>query len=104
MKLRFTPDALTEIDAILAGIADISPSGAANVRNRLDAVLDRLADQPRCGTLTSSPRLRRIVVRPYSYLLFYQIAEDAVVVIALRHAARDPVSMPDAAPRPPPES
>nr|WP_313901838.1 hypothetical protein [Methylobacterium sp. J-030] len=30
---------------------------------------------------------------PYPYWLFYQIAEGAIVIITLRHAARDPHSM-----------
>ncbi|WP_160532808.1 type II toxin-antitoxin system RelE/ParE family toxin [Methylobacterium sp. 2A] len=98
MKLRFTPDALADIDSVLSGIADTSPSGALSVRNRLQAVFDRLLDQPRSGTRTNSPRLRRILVTPYPYWLFYQIAEGAIVIIALRHAARDPRSMPDAGP------
>ncbi|WP_342109687.1 type II toxin-antitoxin system RelE/ParE family toxin [Methylobacterium sp. SI9] len=98
VKLRFTPDALADIDSVLSGIADTSPSGALSVRTRLDAVLDRLLEQPRSGTRTNSPPLRRILVTPYPYWLFYQIAEGAIIVIALRHAARDPRSMPDAGP------
>ena len=95
MKLRFTPDALAEIDAVLSGIADKSPTGAFNVRMRMETVLDRLADHPLSGMRTSSPPLRRILIRPYPYLIFYEPQGDAVVVIGVRHAARDPLSMPD---------
>jgi plasmid stabilization system protein ParE len=94
VNLRFTPDALTEIDAILRGIADKSPAGAFSVRRQIEAVLDRLLDHPLCGTRTSSPPLRRILVRPYPYLIFYEPRNDAVVIVGLRHAARDPFSMP----------
>ncbi len=87
MKLRFTSDALAEIDAVLGGIADKSPTGAFNVRLQIEAVLDRLVDHPLCGTRTSSPPLRRILVRPYPYLIFYEPKDDAVVIVGLRHAA-----------------
>ena len=95
MKLRFTPDALAEVDSVLSGISDMSPTGAANLRRRIEAVLDRMVDHPLCGARTSSPPLRRILVRPYPYWIFYEPKDDAVVVIAMRHAARDPFSMPD---------
>jgi plasmid stabilization system protein ParE len=35
-----------------------------------------------------------MVVLPYPYLIFYEVKEDEVVVIAVRHGARDPVGMP----------
>lgn len=104
MKLRFTSDALAEIDAVLGGIADKSPTGAFNVRRQIEAVLDRLVDHPLCGTRTSSPPLRRILVRPYPYLIFYEPKDDAVVIVGLRHAARDPFSMPGGQTDPAPTS
>ncbi|WP_342163631.1 type II toxin-antitoxin system RelE/ParE family toxin [Methylobacterium sp. SD21] len=104
MKLRFTPDALAEMDAVLGGVADKSPIGASNVRRRIEATLDRLIDHPLCGARTSSPPLRRILVRPYPYLIFYEPRDDAVIVIAVRHAARDPFSMPGDQPDPDPKS
>ena len=94
MKLRFTPDALAELDALLSGIADKSPAGASNFRMRMEAVLDRLLDHPLSGTRTSSPPLRRVLIGPYPYLMFYEPQDDAIVVIGVRHAARDPLSMP----------
>jgi len=38
--------------------------------------------------------LRRIVVYPYPYLIFYQILDDEIVIHGVRHAARKPSSMP----------
>ena len=98
MRLRFTPDALADIDSLLSGIADKSPPGALRVRNRLNAVRDRILDHPRSGTRTNAQRLRRILVTPYPYWLFRQITDGAIVIIALRHSARDPHAMPDAGP------
>jgi plasmid stabilization system protein ParE len=33
---------------------------------------------------------------PYPYLVFYQAREDEIIIHAVRHAARDPASMPGA--------
>ncbi len=38
--------------------------------------------------------MRRILARPY--LIFYVVTEDEVVVVGIRHGARDPATMPDA--------
>jgi toxin ParE1/3/4 len=50
---------------------------------------------PGLGRRTSNGRLRRIGATPYPYLVFYEWTADEVIVIAIRHAARDPASMPD---------
>jgi toxin ParE1/3/4 len=55
-----------------------------------------LTQHPHSGQQTSILRLRRIVVAPYPYLLFYEVLEDEIVVIGVRHASRDPATMPDA--------
>jgi toxin ParE1/3/4 len=31
---------------------------------------------------------------PYPYLIFYKVAEDEIIIHAIRHTARDPSSMP----------
>lgn len=96
MRVRFTPQALAELDGVLDYIAARSPQGAAHVRDRVRAALAALSEQPGTGARTSNPRLRRLVLRPYPYLLFYEVREAEVVVIGLRHAARDPGTMPGA--------
>ena len=79
---------------VLSHIAARSPRSAARVRDRVRTALDALAEHPGLGARTSNPRLRRLVLRPYPYLLFYEAREAEVVVIGLRHAARDPGTMP----------
>ncbi|GJD44669.1 hypothetical protein AFCDBAGC_2536 [Methylobacterium cerastii] len=44
---------------------------------------------------TRLPGLRWIAANPYPYVVFYEVSGDTIVVIAIRHAARDPDSMPD---------
>jgi len=38
--------------------------------------------------------MRRIVVTPYPYLIFYEPAEDEIIFIGIRHNARAPATMP----------
>ncbi|MGH1587169.1 type II toxin-antitoxin system RelE/ParE family toxin [Methylobacterium phyllosphaerae] len=96
MKLRFTAAAAAELDDLLTDIARSSPHGTRRIQGRIRAILDLLLDQPRSGRLTDLGALRRIVVRPYPYLIFYEIREDALIVVGIRHGARSPSSMPGA--------
>ena len=94
MKLRFTPEALSELDVILAYISERSPQGAERVKARLLGLAGFIQDQPHGGRKTSEPGLRRIVATPYPYLVFYEVKDDEVGIVGVRHGARDPGSMP----------
>ncbi len=94
MNLRFTPAALAELDDAISFIASRSPSGARNVAARIRDIAASLTRQPRLGRRTSDGRLRRITATPYPYHVFYEATEAEVIVIAVRHAARDPATMP----------
>ena len=94
MKLRFTPQAISELDAILDYIAARSPHGAERVKARLLGLAGFIQDQPRSGRKTSEAGLRRIVATPYPYVVFYEVKDDEVVIVGVRHGARDPGSMP----------
>lgn len=96
MRLRYTPDAAAELDAVLTYIAERSPHGARRVQRRIQSVIDLLLRHPRSGRPTSLPPMRRIAVTSYPYLIFYEASEDEVVILGIRHAARDPASMPGA--------
>lgn len=94
MRLRYTPGALAELDEALTYLTKRSPQGARRVQARIQAATDLLAEHPKRGQPTSNPRLRRIVAAPYAYLIFYEATEEEIIIIGVRHAARDPASMP----------
>jgi plasmid stabilization system protein ParE len=94
VKLRYTPRALIELDEVLAYIAEHSPQAAWRVQTRIQAITALLLLHPFSGRRTSNPRLRRIAVTPYPYLVFYEARDDEIIIHAVRHGARDPASMP----------
>jgi toxin ParE1/3/4 len=96
VRLRYTPRALAELDEILTYIGERSPQGAQRVQARIQAVIDLLMKHPKSGHATSNPNLRRIVAAPYPYLIFYRAAQEEIIIIGVRHSARDPASMPGA--------
>jgi plasmid stabilization system protein ParE len=76
---------------ILDYIEAQSPQGAESVRRRLQAVVQLLADHPNVGRATSKGDIRRAVVRPYPYVIFYRPEPAGIVIHAVRHAARRPL-------------
>jgi toxin ParE1/3/4 len=90
LNLRYTPRALAELADILAYIAERSPQGARHVQARIEAITSLLRQYPLSGQPTSESGLRRIVTLPYPYLVFYETTTEEVVIIGVRHAAREP--------------
>ena len=94
MRLRYTLRGAAELDQVLDYIEMLSPQGAHHVRARIRTIIDLLLQHPQAGQLTSKGRLRRMIVSPYPYLIFYEATEDEIVIHGVRHAARRP-SIPD---------
>ena len=94
MKIRYTAPAFADLSLILDYIAARSPQGANRVQARIQAVIELLISHPHIGVRTEDPAIRRLTTLPYPYLVFYEITETEVIVHAIRHAARNPSSMP----------
>jgi plasmid stabilization system protein ParE len=92
MKLRYTRTALRQIDTTLDYIALRSPQGARSVNKRIIAALALMQEYPQAGQMTSREGMRRIVLAPYPYVIFYRVAADEIVVSRFRHTAQRPAS------------
>jgi plasmid stabilization system protein ParE len=96
VRIRYTRPALDDLTAILDTIAARAPRAAKRVQTRIQAFIDLLSLHPLIGVRTDDPEIRRLPTPPYPYLVFYQAREDEIIIHAVRHAARDPASMPGA--------
>jgi len=90
MQVRFTAFARRQIGEIFSYIARDNPRAARKVRQRILQVAELLEDNPEIGRTTSRAGVRVLTVRPYPYLIFYRIADDAVSIVSVRHGARRP--------------
>ena len=96
MKLRYTIPAHADLNSVLDYIEAHSPQGARRVKARIQAITDLLLLHPGMGTRTDDPAIRRMTAQPYPYVVFYEATEDELIIHAIRHAARDPSTMPGA--------
>ena len=91
MKVRYTRRAIRQLAEILDYVDARSPQGAENIKRRLQAIIDLLADHPNSGRLTNKRDIRRAVVRPYPYVIFYRPDATGIVIHGVRHTARKPL-------------
>jgi plasmid stabilization system protein ParE len=90
VKLRYTPSALKQIDDAIDYIGQQSPDGAVHVAKRLNDIINMLSAQPMAGPPTSRGNIRRFVVTPYPYCIYYRLTKTDLVIIGIRHTSRRP--------------
>jgi toxin ParE1/3/4 len=88
MKIRYSATALLEADEILSYIAGHNRSAALAVRERFQHTIAMLAEIPQLAQLTDEPGVRKMPVRSSPYVIFYTVENDEVVILCIRHGAR----------------
>jgi toxin ParE1/3/4 len=96
VRLRYTSVAIADLAEILDFVADRYPQQARTVQARIQAVIDLLLRYPFIRAATTNPEIRRMPTTPYPYVVFYEVANDEVIIHAVRHGARDPSANPGA--------
>lgn len=89
MKVRYTPVAEQDLEAIGDWIAEDSPRGAVAFIERLNRACDSLGALPLAFPIDPELvdlALRKRVVGPY--LIFYRVTEE-VEIVRVIHGARD---------------
>ena len=91
MRLRFTDQATEDLAAIADYILPRSPVGARHVRDDILASARTLTHWPDIGRRQKVEGVRKLVTRRYQYLIYYAFdkAADEVLILAIRHPARD---------------
>jgi plasmid stabilization system protein ParE len=88
-EVRWTPDALEDLDAICLFIARDSPTHAAAFAHRAFQATDRLAKAPSLGRMV--PELGRKEIREIilgNYRIVYTLSGNYVQIVTVHHGAR----------------
>jgi toxin ParE1/3/4 len=86
MKLRYERGALADLDEIFAYIAANSREAAGHLVARIEKVAAQVAASPHIGGTTRKSGFLRFPVG--KYLIVYEIVNDDVVILYVRHSAR----------------
>jgi toxin ParE1/3/4 len=90
MRVRYTPRARDDLDAIHSYLSAQSPAAAASVLRRIRTRIDRLADFPFMAPMTELAGIRGLSIVRYPYKAYYRIIDDEVVILHVRDARRIP--------------
>ncbi len=52
--------------------------------------MDLLLHHPFVGSMTARGGIRPVAARPYPYAITYRVADDEIIVLGIRHTARQP--------------
>lgn len=86
MRIVWTDDAVASLEAIVTYISAFNPAAAGALAAKLIAVADSLEVFPDRGRDAGVGRREMTIVWPY--ILRYRIADDDVIILRVRHGAR----------------
>ncbi|MEG8023607.1 type II toxin-antitoxin system RelE/ParE family toxin [Sphingomonas aurantiaca] len=83
----WTDDAVANLEAIVTYISAFNPAAAGALADRFIEVADSLGVFPYRGRDVGGGRRETTTVWPY--VLRYRVVENAVIILRVRHGARD---------------
>ena len=86
-EIVWTEDAVAHLEAIVAYVEAFDPDAARRLGERLIALADSLAEFPDRGRDAGDGRRELTTVWPY--ILRYRVVRDHVIILRIRHGARD---------------
>jgi toxin ParE1/3/4 len=95
MKVVYTDAALRDLDDITIWLKGRYPGLGTAVERRLRLVVAHLARWPDSMRASAQrPRVRVASLGRYPYKIFYRVSGDAVEILHIHHAAREPWDAP----------
>jgi toxin ParE1/3/4 len=92
MRVRFSPRAVRDLNGIAEYISLENPAAAMRVRNAILKSIEVVAAFPSAGRLQSVSKVRKLITRPYNYVVYYAVETDRaeVRIVTIQHPARNP--------------
>lgn len=89
------PAAEADVRAAVASYREVSDDLAASFLEQVDRLLQRLSVFPRSAQAVQGyDTVRRALVRRFSFAVFYDESDGAIVVLRVIHTSRAPSSWP----------
>jgi toxin ParE1/3/4 len=91
MRVRFTPAARAQLDAIFAYVAGENPRAARDLVCAIQGLASLVQTHPRLGRPANRRGVHVVTVSRKPYRLLYRVAGDEVLIQAVRHTSRRPL-------------
>ena len=89
MRVRWSTSAADDLARIVTHIRGDNPSAAQRVAKTIYAAVAQLRRFPYLGRLGSVENTRELVFPPWPYIAVYEIVEDQVHVLRIRHSSQN---------------
>ena len=89
MKILWSPEAIQDLGALRSYIAEDNPAAAQRMALRIvEAVEQRLPDNPHVGRPGRVPGTRELVIPRTPYIVPYRVHRGALEILRVYHGAR----------------
>jgi plasmid stabilization system protein ParE len=90
VRVRFTPQARSDLESILQYIDVSSPLGARSVKRAIRKTIEFIGEFPEGGRRAGEQETRVLPAGRYPYLIYWSIEGGEVWIVHIRHARRRP--------------
>ena len=92
MRIAYSPRAVTDLAEIGDYLAERNPNAAAAVEQRIRTIVELIALFPASGRMLEERTAVRVIpLGNYPYRIFYTTSGDELIILHIRHGAREPV-------------
>lgn len=88
MKIRFTPNAHADIYAVYDYIATDNLTAAQHTLDKIENMIDHLADHPQLGRTGRVSDTRELIVPDTPYIVAYELTPETIDILAIIHSSR----------------
>jgi toxin ParE1/3/4 len=88
-RVRWTNTAATDFTRVVERIREDNPPAAHRVAQTIYKGVAALRTFPQRGRIGLAPETRELVFAPWPYIVVYEIIENEVQVLRIRHASQD---------------
>lgn len=88
-RVRWTANAASDLTRIVERIRQDNPEAARRVARAIYTAIAELRHFPHRGRIGLVENTREIVFAPWPFVAVYEIVEDQVRVLRIRHTAQD---------------
>jgi toxin ParE1/3/4 len=90
MRVRYTPRALADREAIFDYIDKRNPHAAREVKSYIDKQISELGNSVVRHRLIPKLDVHALWLGRYPYIVYYRVQGDEIAIVHIRHAARRP--------------
>ena len=90
MRVRYSPRAFADREAIFAYLEERSPQGARNVKRTIVNAIRLLGSHPHMAPLTDVSGVRELSVPRRPYKVYYRVERGEIWIVHIRDARRKP--------------